>query len=235
MSESIPKTWVALGRRSEHGLPLDFLWELCLQRLVDATKSGPLQGVMLPPTVVYRPADQVRWFFTSEQRGIIEKKRDKVNSTAIRRAMMISGAPEGPVAVWHSERKDAKGYLYTQEFLDERGLNLFLKQRRDRGRCGVLQRFILPKDIKGKEGVNHELLVVSDAYLTIERRFSNIQLEPSKLYGLTQQSCVHPCLATAGKINMSPCSLAAPYTPAETSVGNDEIQSSALLAVLCPV
>ena len=205
-----------------------------MNRLLETAKDGQLQGVIIPHTIVYRPADQVRWYYTSEKRGIVQKKSNQVNATAIRRAFLLQGAPEGPVAVWHSERKDSKGYLYSQECFDEKALCHFLQSKTDRGRCGVLQKFILPKDIKGKEGVNHELVVVSDNYLTIERRFNNAFLEPSKQIGLTQQACVHPPLGGIGKLFPPPCSATAPYQPNEVSVGFDELQSSALLSALCP-
>ena len=191
---------------------------------------------MIPHTIIFRQADQLKWYFTANGGGIQQKNAANITITGIRRAFAVTGTPEGPVAVWHSERKDHRGYLYTQEFFNQGGLSAFLKRKSDRGRCGVLQQFILPKDIKGKEGVNHELLVTRDALgsITVQRRFNTLLLEPSKQVGLGQQACVHPCINVVGKLTPPPSAATAPYNPSEVIVGYDGMQSSALLAVLSP-
>ncbi|KAJ9463833.1 hypothetical protein DIPPA_25132 [Diplonema papillatum] len=231
-----PKRWVALSRRAEGEPPLDCLADLCFERLV-ARDGAPSENITLPHTIVFREGGYTKWYFTSESLGIQQKKPSQVTTAAIKRAFALATAPEGPVAVWHSERKDSKGYLYTQEFFSERDLSDFLKFRTDRARCGVLQKFVLPKDVKGKEGVNHELLVSCDAKgdLLIERRFNNHPLSPCKALPETLQGCVHPAVSVVGRLQPPPGAITAPFQPNDVKVGFDVMTSPALLAVLAPI
>eukprot|EP01065_Artemidia_motanka_P038585 TRINITY_DN47440_c0_g1_i1.p1 TRINITY_DN47440_c0_g1~~TRINITY_DN47440_c0_g1_i1.p1 ORF type:complete len:923 (+),score=307.73 TRINITY_DN47440_c0_g1_i1:324-2771(+) len=150
----------------------------------------------------------------------------------------VTGPKGSPVAVWYSERQDSKGWLVTQEFMDEATLAAFLARKGDRGRCGVLQSFVSPKPLRNRGGVNHELIVhwASPASIGVERRWNRkrIGFNPDKPAS-AQHLCVHTCVPVIGKLSPPPSQVTAPFQPVDISTAGEEVGAPALMTVLQPM